>query len=81
MHATCHILCSFARTVISIGFAAVFALAPEKVSMLYTLHLVRSCGGVKAVFSQKDGLQVTEVLQSFSYVFLPAVLTVTVMGS
>ena len=54
-----HNVDSFAQTLLYIGFAAVFAMDPAEISFLYVLHLIRSCGGTKALFGQKDGLQVT----------------------
>lgn len=48
---------SFAKTLIEIGLTAVFAHPCDKVSLLYALHLIRSCGGTRALFDQKGGLQ------------------------
>lgn len=53
---------SFAKSLIDLGLAAVFAFPPSKVSLLYALHLFRSCGGIRALFAQKGGLQEMKII-------------------
>jgi monoamine oxidase len=45
----------FAKSMVEIGLSAVFGHACSKVSLLYALHLIRSCGGTRALFDQKKG--------------------------